>query len=66
MFELSVEETNVIDAIGLDNATGDVVPTIIDHLEWSEDDKEHLLLLQEKINSKMRGSGLIVKCGGQV
>lgn len=48
---MSVEQTNVVDAIGVDNATGDVVLTITDHLEWSGGDNEHLLLLQEKLNT---------------
>ncbi len=45
---MSIEQTDVVDAIGVDNATGNVVLTIMDHLQWS---KEHLLLLQEKLNT---------------
>ena len=48
---MSVDQTNVVDAIGVDNASGDVVLTITDHLEWSRNDDKHMLLLQEKINS---------------
>lgn len=48
---MSVDQTNVVDAIGIDNATGDVVLTITDHLEWTGRDNEHLLLLQEKLNT---------------
>ncbi|QTH15026.1 DUF6572 domain-containing protein [Pseudomonas corrugata] len=44
---MSIEQTDVIDAIGVDKETGEVVLTISDHLEW---DDAHLLLLQEKIN----------------
>lgn len=45
---MSIDQTGVIDAIGVDNATGNVVLTISDHLPWS---KEHLLLLQDKLNT---------------
>ena len=48
---MSIDQTNVVDAIGVDNATGDVVLTIADHLEWTGSDNEHLLLLQEKLNT---------------
>ncbi len=46
---MSVDQTEVVDAIGVDNASGDVVLTITDHLEWGSN--EHLLLLQEKLNT---------------
>jgi hypothetical protein len=48
---MSVDQTNVVDSIGIDIATGDVVLTITDHLEWTGSDNEHLLLLQEKLNT---------------
>jgi hypothetical protein len=51
---MSVEQTNVIDAIGVDNQTGELVLTITDHLEWTESDNEHRLLLQEKLNTYLR------------
>jgi hypothetical protein len=46
---MSIEDPNIIDFISLD-PTGNVFLTISDHLEWDADN-EHLLLLQEKINS---------------
>lgn len=46
---MSVEQTDVVDAIGIDDDSGEVVLTISDHLEWSSD--EHLLQLQEKLNT---------------
>ena len=46
---MAVDNPNVIDAIGTDQTTGEVVLTISDHLEW-DDRNEHLLILQEKIN----------------
>ena len=50
---MSIEDTNVVDAIGVETATGDVVLTIADHLDW-EDEGGHLLLLQEKLNAYLR------------
>jgi hypothetical protein len=44
---MSIEQVNVVDAIGVDKETGQVFLTISDHLEWND---EHLLLLQEKLN----------------
>jgi hypothetical protein len=46
---MAVDNPGVIDAIGADRTTGEVVLTIADHLEW-DDGNEHLLVLQEKIN----------------
>lgn len=45
---MSVDQTDVVDAIGIDDTTGQIVLTISDHLEWNN---EHLLILQEKINT---------------
>lgn len=46
---MSIDQTSVVDAIGVDNSSGDVILTITDHLEWSSND--HLLMLQEKLNA---------------
>lgn len=48
---MSVDQTNVVDAIGVDNVTGDVVLTVTDHLGWAESVNEHLFMLQEKFNT---------------
>jgi hypothetical protein len=45
---MSIDQTGVVDAIGVDGSTGQVVLTISDHLEW---DKNHFMLLQEKLNT---------------
>lgn len=45
---MSIAETGIIDAIGVDSLTNQVVLTISDHLYW---DSEHLLMLQEKLNT---------------
>jgi hypothetical protein len=49
---MSIENSNVIDFCGIDKE-GKVVLTISDHLKW-EDTKQHLELLQSKINSYLR------------
>ncbi|MGE8359563.1 DUF6572 domain-containing protein [Pseudomonas sp.] len=49
----TIEDTNKIDAIGIDSATGKVSLKIFDHLDWS-DEQRHLYLLQEKLNSYLR------------
>ena len=45
---MSVEDSNVIDF--LQEKEDNVVLTITDHLEWEDDDNNHIYLLQEKIN----------------
>lgn len=47
---MTVEEARVVDAVGIESATGIVVLTISDNLEWDEAN-EHLLTLQSKINA---------------
>lgn len=47
---VSVDNPNVVDAVGTDRATGGVVLTISDHLEWDAAN-EHLVALHAKINS---------------
>ncbi|MBK1707435.1 DUF6572 domain-containing protein [Halochromatium glycolicum] len=51
---MSIEQTDVVDFVSVNEAANEVVLTISDHLEWDGDTKEHLLLLQEKINSYLR------------
>jgi len=47
---VTVEETQLIDVIGTDRQTGKVHLTISDHLPW-DPENEHLLVLQEKLNT---------------
>ena len=51
---MSVEQTNVIDFIGINNETGYVILTISDHLAWTGQDAEHISVLQEKLNAYFR------------
>lgn len=50
-YNMSVEDKNKIDAIST-NKENQVVLTISDHLEWNENN-EHLIILQDKVNSYM-------------
>jgi hypothetical protein len=47
---MTVEEAGKIDFTTIDPASGDVYLVVSDHLGW-EQEGEHLLLLQEKLNS---------------
>jgi len=47
---LSLYDTNTIDAIGIDNAKDCVTLALIDGEDWANEE-QHLLLLQEKLNS---------------
>jgi len=46
---MSVSDTRTIDLLGVEEISGVCVLTITDHLEW--DDEEHLIILQEKLNT---------------
>lgn len=46
---MSVDQTNTIDFLTRSRVTGEVTLTISDHLEWDQP-REHLLILQAKIN----------------
>lgn len=47
---MSIEQTDVIDAIGIELSSGKVILTISDHLDW-EEEQYHLIALQNKINT---------------
>jgi hypothetical protein len=47
---MSIEDIDKIDSIGLNKETGMVTLAITDYLNW-ENEYEHLIMLQEKINS---------------
>jgi hypothetical protein len=48
---MSVEETNKIDRTAWDKNKTHVWLVISDHLDWEVEEGEHLLLLQDKLNS---------------
>lgn len=50
-WRMTTEHPNYIDAIGTSKESDEVVLTVIDASEWGSD---HLLILQEKLNSYLR------------
>lgn len=51
---MSIIDTEVVDAVGSLPNTQLVVLSISDHLEWGDQTNQHLLLLQNKINTYLR------------
>ena len=51
---MSIEQTNVVDFVGIERASGNATLSISDHLGWDENEGEHLLMLQEKLNAYLR------------
>lgn len=46
---MSVDQPKIIDFLGIDKDSGEVVLTISDHLEWNNS-RDHQVILQDKIN----------------
>jgi len=51
---MSIENTSVIDAIGTNDEKSTITLLATDHLKWGDDDDQHMLLLQEKVNTYLR------------
>lgn len=51
---MSISDANTVDMIGTVVEENKVVLSISDHLAWDEQTGEHLVLLQEKINTYLR------------
>lgn len=47
---MALEETTIVDAIGVERNTGFVVLTLTDAWDW-EDEEKHLSALKDKINT---------------
>ncbi len=47
---MSIEDTRVVDFVTIDPLSDEIVLSVSDHLPWN-DEAEHLLLLEEKLNS---------------
>lgn len=47
---MTVMQSRTVDWLGIERESGNVVLTIVDDLDWS-DEKRHLLALQEKLNT---------------
>ena len=50
---MSIEQSDRVDAVGVDASSGKVILTISDDLDWS-DESSHLLALQDKLNAYLR------------
>jgi SMI1 / KNR4 family (SUKH-1) len=48
---MTVEELKKIDYAGIETRTGDMILGISDHLPWDEQEGEHLMSLQDKLNA---------------
>jgi len=48
---MTVEDVDKIDFVTGERQTGDMILTISDHLDWDENEGEHLLVLQKKLNT---------------
>jgi hypothetical protein len=48
---MTVEDVDKIDFVTGERKTGDLILTISDHLDWDENEGEHLLVLQKKLNA---------------
>lgn len=47
---MSLENSNTVDALGIEKETGSAVLTIADAWDW-EDERKHLIALQAKLNA---------------
>ena len=47
---MSIADAGTIDAVGINETSGEVVLTITDDLDWA-DEREHFLILERKINA---------------
>ena len=50
---MSIEQSDRVDAVGVDASSGKVILTISDDLDWS-DESSHLLALQDKLNAYLQ------------
>lgn len=48
---MSIDQQKVIDAIAIDERTGELILFIFDHYAWGDLKSDHPLKLQEKINT---------------
>jgi len=51
---MAIEKTDVVDAVGIEKSSGDVVLTIADFQDWESSETQHLQMLQEKLNAYQR------------
>ena len=51
---MSIDQADTIDFVTIEKASGDVLLTISDHLDWDQAEGAHLVLLQNKLNAYLR------------
>jgi hypothetical protein len=51
---MTIEQTNKIDFVTIKSESNEIFLSITDHLDWAGEQKEHLWMLQEKINAYLR------------
>jgi hypothetical protein len=51
---MSVDQADTIDFATIDKVSGDLWLTISDHLPWHDNEGNHLVLLQNKLNAYLR------------
>jgi hypothetical protein len=77
---MSVEDIDKIDFVAVDRKTGDVQLVISDHLDWDQNEGEHLFVLQDKLDAyltfvesgqlyakfpRTRGEKIVIKVSGK-
>jgi len=77
---MSIEEIDKVDFVAVDRKTGDVQLVISDHLDWDQNEGEHLFVLQDKLNAylgfvesgqlyakfpRTRGKKIVIKVSGK-
>jgi hypothetical protein len=56
---MTIEDLDKIDITSIVRKSGDVILVICDHLDWTENEGEHLLVLQNKLNAYSE----FIECG---
>jgi hypothetical protein len=51
---MTIEQPKIIDFVALDKGNESASLIIVDHLVWDENEGEHLLLLQDKLNDYLQ------------
>jgi hypothetical protein len=52
--DMSIDQTDIVDFVSIDQGTDALMLTISDHLPWGDEEGPHLQLLQSKLNACLR------------
>ena len=47
---MGLDNLEVVDAIGIEKSSGHAILSLFDSWDWDDDEREHLLAIQEKFN----------------